>query len=123
MVVYYSRPDPRVQEESVPCNGLGVLAKQGSHPWKWDFPPPQPFSDSWSSSKHLFQPGWDAVFVLLPPEKPFLCLPNSWGPACYLPMEGCFFRGERSPSGGPPQPVLQVSLSPTPCHFDSIIYF
>lgn len=100
--------------------GLGVLAKDDSHPWNRSCHLPNLYLPVCPFFSHLLARE-ECPFCLSPPEKPFLCLPNSWGPACYLPMEG--FLGEWFPSGGPLQPVLQVSLSPSPCHFDSIIYF
>lgn len=103
----------------MPLNGLGVLTKSDSHPWERDSHP-HPFSQTACPLSATFLAGGKCPFSSVP-EKPFLCLPNSWGPASYLPMEG--FLWEWSPSGGPLQPVLQVFLSPTLCHFDSIIYF
>uniref|UniRef100_A0A452FGS4 Complement factor properdin n=1 Tax=Capra hircus TaxID=9925 RepID=A0A452FGS4_CAPHI len=43
-------------------------------------------------SQPPFRPGRNAPFVLLPPEKPFLCLPNSWGSDSVL----CFAQYEES---------------------------
>lgn len=90
----------------MPFNGLGALAKEDSHPRNRNFHLPSLLSDTTILARE------ECSFCSSPPEKPFLYLPNSWSPACYLPMEGFF--GEWSPSGGPLQPVLQVSLSPTP---------
>lgn len=61
---------------------------------------------------------------------PFLLSLRSHSCVCQIPgvlpltsQWRVFFLWEWSPSGGPLQPVLQVFLSPTLCHFDSIIYF
>lgn len=85
----------------MPLNGLGVLTKSDSHPWERDsHPHPQPFSQTACPLSATFLAGGKCPFSSVP-EKPFLCLPNSWGPASYLPMEG-FFVGVVPVWGIPP---------------------
>lgn len=63
--------------------------------------PPRPFSQTACHLSATFV-GWGLLPFSSVPEKPFLCLPNSWGAASYLPMEGFFFVGVVPVWGTPP---------------------
>lgn len=88
-MVSYSWLSPRVREEFMPLKwfwsldqvrltlGIGILTTT-----------PQPFSQTACPLSATFSAQDECPFCSSAPEKPFPCLPNSWGPASYLPMEG-----------------------------------
>lgn len=95
----------------MPLNGLGALTKSDSHPWEKDsHPHPQPFSQTACPLSATFLAGGKCPFSSVP-EKPFLCLPNAWGPASYLPMEG-FFCGSGPRLGDPSSQYSRSSCPP-----------
>lgn len=68
---------------------FGCPRQGGITPLEFELPPLQPLSDSLSFYQLTFWPGRNNPLIVLPHEKPFLCLPNSLG-SCLLPPSGGF---------------------------------